>query len=55
MNLIYKKTYISQRVKGIVSQNFRDLQLRMILMERTWVPGIPLKVNFFKSTFRVVF
>ena len=42
------------KLKGIVSRNFEGLQ--MILMNRTWVPDVPLKVNsFLKLHFHIVF
>ena len=39
-------------IKGIVSRAFKWLQ--MILMNRTWVPGVPQDVYFFNSCFHIV-
>ena len=36
-------------IKGIITRNFRCLQ--MILKDRTWFPGVPLDVYFFKFMF----
>ena len=42
------------KLKGIVSRNVEGLQ--MILMNRAWVPDVPLKVNsFLKLHFHIVF
>ena len=40
--------------KGIVSRDFEGLQ--MILMHRTWVPNVPMKVySFLKLHLHIVF
>ena len=45
--------FINGILKGIVSRDFRCLQ--QILMDRAWVPGIPLDVYFFlNSCFQLV-
>ena len=36
----YKATTFTMTFKGIVSRDFRGLQ--MILMDRAWIPGVPL-------------
>ena len=45
---------ITSQFKGIVSRDFEGLQ--KILMKRTWVPDVPLKVHsFLKLHFHIDF
>ena len=41
----YSSLDANSTFKGIVSRDFRCLQ--MTLMNRTWVPDVPLEVYFF--------
>ena len=50
----YQHLSINKSLKGKVSRDFEGLQ--MILMNRTWVPDVPLKVHsFLKLHFHIDF
>ena len=50
----FKYDYVNVSLKGIVSRDFEWLQ--MILMNRFWVPDVPLVVYYFLNLhFHIVF